>query len=134
MTHSIDFNKVLYFDLAKDGTKTSALDIDFLENELSVVESITNILITEPQSKIYNNREFGAALDQFLFEPIDILTAEDILNVLQFSIAENEPRARELEIEITPNEDANTFMIDVKFYIDQSDRQIELETTLEKVR
>lgn len=134
MTHSIDFNKILYFDLAKDLTKTALLDVDLLVNELAVVESITNILTTEPKSKIFNNREFGAALDQFLFEPIDVLTANNILEVLEFAIEENEARAQDLEIEITPDEDANTFVIDIKFFIDQSDRQIELETTLEKVR
>lgn len=134
MTHSIDFNKMLYFDLAKDLTKTDLLDVDLLENELAVIESITNILITEPQSKIFNNREFGAALDQFLFEPIDVITADNMLEVIEFSIEENEARVQDLEIEITPKPDKNTFIIDVKFFIDQSDRQIELLTTLEKIR
>lgn len=134
MTHSIDFNKITYFDLAKDLSKTVLNDIDFLENDLAVVESITNILVTEPRSKVYNNRGFGAKLDQFIFEPIDIITANNMLEVLEFAIGENESRARDLEIEITPDEDANTFIIDIKFFIDQSDRQIELLTTLEKVR
>ena len=134
MTHSIDFNKVLYFDIAKDGTKTVLNDVDFLDNELAVVESVTNILITEPKSKVYNNRGFGAHLDQFLFEPIDVLTANSILDELENDIEDNEPRAKDVEIEITPKEDENTFIIDIRFYIDQSDRQIQLLTTLEKVR
>lgn len=134
MTHSIDLNKILYFDLARDGSKTVLNDIDLLDNQLAVVESITNILITEPRSKVYNNRAFGANLDQYLFEPIDLITANDIMETIMFAIESNEPRARDLTVEITPNMDAQTYVIDVKFFIDQSDRRIELQTTLEKVR
>lgn len=126
--------QLLFFDISKDGSITSTNDITTADNELAVVESINNIMSTQPLNRIYDNRDFGMDLDQYLFEPIDVITANAILDTVENAILNNEPRAKNLDVEITPDNDAQTFVIDVKFFIDQSDRQIEIETTLERLR
>ena len=125
---------LIYFDLAKDGSITTTTDITTTDNELAVIESVGNIMSTQPFNRIFNNRDFGMDLGQYLFDPIDVITANAMMDTVENAILNNEPRVKNLDIEITPDEDANTFIIDIKFFIDQSDRQLNINTTLERLR
>jgi len=124
----------IYFDFSRDGTKTSSNDVAIQENEWAVVESVSNILINEPNTLLYKKRNIGARLQRFLFEPIDNLTAFDILEEVDIAISLYEPRAKNVEVIVTPREDLNTFEIQVTCTIDESDRSLVIEETLEKLR
>lgn len=126
-------NRVLYFDLKKDGVPVNS-DVDVVVNEKAVSAGLLNILQTEPRSQPYKRREFGASLQQFLFEPIDSTTALRILSVMEAAFAKHEPRAREVDITITPIPDDNTFEIQVQAKTNESDEVFTLDTTLEKLR
>lgn len=123
-----------YLDLAKDKSKTSTNDVATKLNEDAVLESIRNILDIQPRSRVYKQRRFGANLDLFLFDPIDNETALRMLEQIEQAIGENEPRANNLIVEITPLFDENTFRIRVSFFIDESDRELVLEDTLKRIR
>jgi phage baseplate assembly protein W len=126
-------DRVLYFDLLKDGIAVNS-DVGVSVNEGAVSKSLLNILETEPRSRPYRQREYGASLQQFLFEPIDSTTSLRILEVMESAFARWEPRAKNINITITPKPDIHTFEIQVQATSDESAESISLETTLEKLR
>jgi len=126
--------RTLYFDFEKTGVPDSNGDLTVVENENAVTESLLNILRTEPNSRVYKQRDFGAGLDQYLFEPIDITTANRILETIELSISRFEGRAKNVIVEITPLHDEQTFKIDITSTVDESNKPIQLVTTLEKLR
>jgi len=129
-------DSLIYFDIPKDGTTVSSTNTDFqiLENENVVLESVKNILGLQKGSLIFKNKHRGASLDKFLFAPIDSNTAYDMYEEIDVAITTQESRAKNLSIEITPLPDDNTMRIDIRFSVDESDREIEFQTTLEKLR
>lgn len=126
--------RLVYFDLARSATKTALNDLELKENEEVVLESIANILETEPSGKIYKKRTYGTKLDQFLFEPVDTSTGIRIMEQVEFAIAKNEPRAQNVVVKIVLLHDENTFEINVSFETDVSERALTLQTTLKKIR
>jgi len=128
--------RLIYFDLVKNASKevtNVTNDIAVVTNEQSVLESVENILTTEKGSLIYTKADFGTSLEQFLFEPIDVTTALQIFEQVELGM-DQEPRAKDIIIEITPLPDEETFKIDISFFIDESDRQLQLQITLDEIR
>lgn len=106
---------IYYSDITKLGKDyTGKKDISILTNEQSLVESVKNILLTEPGESIMKPT-FGCSLSKYLFEPIDIITSVGIRKTIIDSIRAFEPRVNNLEVNITPQEDLNTYLIDVIF-------------------
>lgn len=126
--------RIIQFDLAKDGTVTSTKDIAVLTNEAAVTEAIENILETERRTRVYRQRGFGSDLNRFLFDPIDNTTALRLLDAVEIGISRNEPRARNVVVEITPRPDENSFQIDVEYSVDESNRRLSLTKILKKLR
>ena len=131
---SVSATNIIYHDLDKRASITSANDIAMLDNELAVLESVENILTSEPRSMIYNKRNVGCNLQQYLFEPIDTATAVDILEEIERAILRYENRIRNLKVVITPLPDENTFNINIHCIIPESNKPLILSTTLEKLR
>lgn len=127
----------IYFDLQDPGISFHGLqetvDMAIAEDELAVLLSIQNILLTERNSRIYNQRDFGCSLHQFLFEPIDEITAVAIFDEVEFALTQ-ETRIEGLELEIIPSADENTFKIIIEFKIIESERAFIFQTTLEIIR
>ncbi len=127
-------DRQIYFDFSKTSPFTSTNDLTLQENEWSVVESLDNILTNEPGTLVYKKRNDGARLQQFLFDPIDSVTGYNILEEVENAISLFEPRAKNVEVIVTPLVDENTFRIDISCKIDESDRVLVLSNTLEKLR
>ena len=125
-------DRIVYFDIDKGVASDGDIDVAF--NEDAVKESVINLLLTEPKSLIYDNRTMGCPLQQYLFEPIDISTAINILEEVELAINKYEPRAKNLEVVVIPKEDLNTFEINITFNVDQANRRIEVEELLYRLR
>ena len=125
--------RTIYFDLDKSGTPENG-DVSLLTNKDAVSASILNIISTEPKERPYKQRDFGARLRRFLFEPVDRVTAIDMLEEIETAINRWESRAKNLNVEITPLEDEQTFKIKINATTDESNKPIEVETTLERIR
>lgn len=125
----------IYFDLDDIGLTDpdDSNDIGILEDEIAVMRSVQNILFTEKSSRIYQQRQFGSNLEQFLFEPCDNSTAVALFDEIDLALSQ-EIRISELVIEIIPLPDQNTFEIQIDFRINESERLLEFTTTLEKIR
>jgi len=125
-----------YFDLSKTGQTVSDTDLDIKKsiNEESVLDSVLNIITTEKKSRVYRKRDFGCDLLQYIYEPIDIFTSHEILREIESSISKYEPRALDLDVEITPLPNDNTFIIDINFRIEESENPLQLTKLLKEIR
>jgi len=132
--------ELYFFDVNKDGilapkTKNAAglSDLGMLINEQAVIESVYNILLTQPGERVMNPL-FGCDLNQYLFEQLDNTTALDIVDTVYNAIIDFEPRIYNLKVIVTPDEYQNTFIIDIYLSINTAKEPVKLTTTLEKVR
>jgi phage baseplate assembly protein W len=125
---------IYYNDISKSGRDyTGAKDISLLSNEQALVESVRNILETEPGEKVMNPT-FGCALTKYLFEPIDGITTMSIKKAIKDSLQAFETRIDQLFINVIPNEDTNSYDIEVMFNMKTSTARQSLTISLNKIR
>jgi len=104
----------------KDVSLPLTLDIkrDFVElNDISsIINGITNIFQWRKGERVLEP-EFGNNLHQYLYDPINNITAKNIGNELSVLIQRWEPRVKIENIIITPNTDANEYHIEFIYSI-----------------
>lgn len=123
-----------YFDIAKNGKDVYGnKDIGILINEQAVVESVMNILLTEPGQKIMDP-EFGIPLYKYLFEPIDQQTSVLIQSDIEYALTKFEQRIKNVQVFVTGIEDENSYSIEVFFEILMTAKQQNLKIQLDKIR
>lgn len=129
-----------FFDINKDGiiapksrNEMGASDLAIVTNEEAVIESVFNIVLTEPGEKVMDPL-FGCALDQFLFSPIDDVTSRDIVNTISASLELYETRLLDFDVIVTAMPDDNTYDIEIVVEINTSEEPIIISTSLEKLR
>ena len=107
------------------------LDIDYDDNNRdirvskdidAVQNSINNMFLFIPGERVLMP-QFGNSLYQYLYEPINELTAKRIGNELKTAFEKYEPRVKLTAINITPDEDNNTYYIEVVYIIPSIDRE-----------
>jgi len=132
--------RIYFFDLNKNGIlapKTKNIegrsDLAVLTNEQAVMESVYNILMTEPGEHIMDPN-FGVYLERYLFEPIDSSTALSIMREIYNGLIRLEKRIINLEVVVTPDIDNNTFIVDIYFAINNDNERVKFNTSLEKLR
>ena len=96
-----------------DNPKNSG-DIKVDNDQEAIKNSIRNIFNTRKGQKILTP-EFGAALDQFLFERVDDFTANIIGKTILDNLQSYEPRVEVLKINVYPFPDQNQYNVQV-FY------------------
>lgn len=125
---ALDPKLIYYFDVSKlDRDLTGSKDIAIIFNDQALLESVMNILATEPGERIMYP-EFGCYLSQYLFEPLDMITASNIKSSIEYAINKFEPRVNNLLVNVVANEDLNTFNIDIIFNM-----KIKSPETLQKI-
>lgn len=123
---------VYFIDISKSVT-ASAKDLSIIRNDNAVLESVYNVLLTEPGERIMDPR-FGTRLKRYLFDPLDTITARSIMREIVSALQRYEDRVTDLNVIVTPKPDLNTFEIEVIFSITTNDDDITFSTTLEKIR
>lgn len=88
----------------------------------AVADSIRNIVKTVPGERV-NNPSFGCDLLRYLFEPLDERTAEMIASEIHYKIEMEEPRVKIVRVTVTPDYDAQSYVVSVNFYIKQVPNQ-----------
>ena len=91
-------------------------DLIAIKNETAISRSIRNIVMTYPGEKFFNP-DFGSKIGKSLFENLDLITASNIKDEIQNSIANYEPRVSLINIEVTPNFDQNSFDVVIIYRI-----------------
>ena len=91
-------------------------DLQILKNESAIRRSVRNIVETIPTERFFNS-SFGSDVRSSLFEFVDFGTASVIQNQIETAITNFEPRVENINVEVEPNSDYNTFSVVVIFDI-----------------
>jgi len=83
-------------------------DLIGLKNENAIARSVRNIVFTLPGEKFFD-QNFGSRISASLFENIDELGADLIVDEITNSIETYEPRVRLTTVEAFPNFENNQF-------------------------
>jgi len=125
---------VFYFDVSKKGQDLlGTKDIPLLKNEQAVKESVLNLLSTEIGSRPMHP-DYGINLNRYLFEPIDDITSDLIAYDIQRGLEVYEPRINNVNVEVIPTEEENSYTIYLSFNIVYSNSNETLEIDFQKIR
>lgn len=102
-------------------------------NENSVKQSIRNLILTNFGERLYQPT-IGSDITKSLFEPNDVVTAENITFFIKNTIKQNEPRAVLLEVNVYPNPDRNLFDVNLVFSLINNNIPVSLNVILKRVR
>jgi len=91
-------------------------DLPVLKNESAIKRSVRNIVQTIPTEKFFNPL-FGSDVYDSLFEFVDFGTAATIQSQIEISLDNFEPRIENVEVEVNPQPDDNTFEVTVIYDI-----------------
>lgn len=110
-------------------------DLAKVVNEDSVKSSIKNIILTRKGERFYNS-DFGSDIYSLLFENISPQMEEHMTTLIRNAIETNEPRARIVNIVVTPviAGDESAYGITVHFTTINNQDPISVEVLLTRIR
>jgi len=108
-------------------------DLQLLENEDSVKQSILNLLLTNTGERLYNN-SFGCDLNKLLFENSTPQTISAIIDLIRSTIENFESRVRVLDVLVSPIQDDSAYAVTVYFSVINKTEPITLEFLLDRIR
>ena len=91
-------------------------DLIGLKNENAIARSIRNIVFTLPGEKFFDEN-FGSNISASLFENMDSIAADQIVDEIRQSIDNYEPRVNLLSVIADPDFDNNTFNVTIIYEI-----------------
>jgi phage baseplate assembly protein W len=108
-------------------------DINKTTNEMAVINSIKNIILTSHYEKPFNP-DFGSNVRNLLFENLDIITASALEREIEQTISNFEPRVRVISVTAIPDFTNNGFSIQMEFYIINQTSPVSISFLLERLR
>ena len=109
-------------------------DLIGLKNENAIARSVRNIVFTLPGEKFFDE-EFGSRISATLFENLDDISANVIVDEITQSIERYEPRVDLINVEAFPNFDNNQFDVRIIYEIIGADVPAqELQFALQSTR
>jgi phage baseplate assembly protein W len=120
-------NDYLYKDIAFDleptvsynnqlNKKEYLKDVQALYDIEAIKTSISNAFLTSPRQKILNP-EFGVDLRRYLFEPVDVFTADLIQDDIELKLPEAEPRIKVENVTVFGDEDNQEYHITLQINV-----------------
>ena len=91
-------------------------DLIGLKNENAIARSVRNIVFTLPGEKFFDE-EFGSRISATLFENLDDISANVIVDEITQSIERYEPRVELINVEAFPDFDNNSFDVSIVYNI-----------------
>jgi len=89
-------------------------DLPILKNENAIVRSVRNLVQTIPTERFFNSL-LGSEVRSSLFGFVDYGTAGVIEDQILTTIANFEPRVENVDVDVIPEPDDNTFAVIVRF-------------------
>jgi phage baseplate assembly protein W len=102
-------------------------------NEESVKQSLRNLILTNIGERLFEPT-VGSNVLASLFEPDDVVTAQNIVYHINLTVAQNEPRVNMLDVSVVPLPDQNAFSVSLLFSIINNPTPIALSLILRRVR
>ena len=91
-------------------------DLPILKNENAIRRSVRNIVETIPTEKFFDS-DFGSDVYKSLFDFVDFGTASIIQDQIKTCIDNFEPRVNNVNVEVNPQPDDNSFECTIIFDI-----------------
>ncbi|MAS48064.1 MAG: hypothetical protein CL557_11725 [Alphaproteobacteria bacterium] len=91
-------------------------DIGAIKNEDAIKKSVRNLVQTIPRERYFNSI-LGSDVAGLLFDFVDFGTASNIDRQIQTTITNFEPRVENLDIEVIPRPDDNSFEVIIHYDI-----------------
>lgn len=91
-------------------------DVDKFFDVKAVKQSLKILLLTSYYERLYHP-EIGSPLAGMLFEPVDALTASAMEKTIEQIIVNYEPRVALESVVVTPNEDQNSYRLQINFFV-----------------
>ena len=89
-------------------------DLPILKNENAIVRSVRNLVQTIPTERFFNSN-IGSDVQDTLFGFVDYGTASLIEDQILSVVTNFEPRVENLQVEVEPQMDNNSFGVIVRF-------------------
>ena len=89
-------------------------DLPILKNENAIVRSVRNLVQTIPTERFFNSN-LGSDVQDSLFGFVDYGTASLIEDQIITTVTNFEPRVENLEVEVDPQVDNNSFGVIIRF-------------------
>ena len=124
----------IYRDLDLDFQFNSATkDIQKLTDVESVKRSVRNLINTNHYERPFHP-EIGSDVRALLFENMTPLTALNLERKIQEVLVNFEPRAKVTSVVAEPNVDANSYHLQISFYVVGIQTPVVVETFLQRLR
>ena len=91
-------------------------DLPILKNANAIVRSVRNLVETIPTERYFNSL-LGSDVRSSLFDFVDFGTAAEIEEQIRTTVENFEPRVDNLQVEVNPQPDNNTFEVTIYFDI-----------------
>jgi len=101
-----------------------------LKNEEAIKRAIRNLILTNKGERFFNPL-FGGNITSHLFENFGPITSINMREDIIDAVKTYEPRVNILEVEIKPNRDLNSVLINIFFNINENPTVNDLSFTVE---
>ena len=126
--------KKSYKDLSFDFTANPQTgDVATVKDAVSVKRGIKNILLTAPFERLFQP-EVGSGIKNILFEPMTPLTEQRLSDACADAIDAWEKRASVIDIAVISEEDYNRYRVAIKFSINNSLVEEQVDVFLNRER
>ena len=127
-------NKKSYADLSLDFTANPQTgDVATVKDAVSVKRGIRNILLTQGFERLFQP-EIGGGIKSMLFEPMTPLTEQRLHDACADAIDAWEKRASVIDIAVISEEDYNRYRVAIKFSINNSLVEEQVDVFLNRER
>ena len=104
-----------------------------LRNDQSIKQSVRNLILTNYGERLFQPG-IGSNIYRSLFEPNDVIAAEDIRYHIETTVRQNEPRVNLLQVDVFSNQEKDSVTINVVFAILSTNQIQSLDVVLRRVR
>ena len=123
-----------YKDLSFDFTANPQTgDVATVKDAVSVKRGIKNVLLTAPFERLFQP-EFGSGIKNILFEPMTPLTEQRLSDACRDAIDAWEKRASVIDITVITEEEYNRYRVAIKFSINNSLVEEQVDVFLNRER
>lgn len=123
-----------YFDFSKKGQNILGDgDVPVILNTVAIRESISNLLLTSIGT-YYGKPRYGMNLERYLFEIIDVDTAEMIQSDIHYALQHYASIIKDLVVNITVDNTNATYLIDVIFTVIYTNTTETIKIDFKKIR
>lgn len=102
-------------------------------NVNAVRQSIKNLILTNYSERFFQPN-IGSDVYRSLFEPLDVLSAQNITESITNTIKYNEPRAKLINVTVYPGNDDQSIAVNIVFSLINTNTPTTLELVLKRVR